>query len=114
MGNFNSDTYYDNLGRVDRASLPYFTDEQGYFITTQYDAIGRLTSSTKPADYGNTATNSTTYNGFITINTNALGYQKTTTKNAIGKIIRIDEPKSAWLTHQHDAIGNLTQTNDWF
>jgi YD repeat-containing protein len=51
------------------------------------------------------------YNGFITINTNALGYQKTTTKNAIGKIIRIDEPKSAWLTHQHDAIGNLTQTN---
>ena len=107
----NSDTYYDNLGRVDRASLPYFTDEQGYFITTQYDAIGRLTSSTKPADYGNTATNSTTYNGFITINTNALGYQKTTTKNAIGKIIRIDEPKSAWLTHQHDAIGNLTQTN---
>ncbi|CAC9559628.1 hypothetical protein [uncultured Gammaproteobacteria bacterium] len=107
----NSDTYYDNLGRVDRASLPYFTDEQGYFITTQYDAIGRLTSSTKPADYGNTATNSTTYNGFITINTNALGYQKTTTKNAIGKIIRIDEPESAWLTHQHDAIGNLTQTN---
>jgi hypothetical protein len=39
-----SDTYYDNLGRVDRASLPYFTDEQSYFITTQYDAIGRLTS----------------------------------------------------------------------
>ncbi|CAC9628195.1 hypothetical protein [uncultured Gammaproteobacteria bacterium] len=107
----NSDTYYDNLGRVDRASLPYFTDEQGYFITTQYDAIGRLISSTKPADYGNTATNSTTYNGFTTINTNALGYQKTTTKNAIGKIIRIDEPESAWLTHQHDAIGNLTQTN---
>ncbi len=107
----NSDTYYDNLGRVDRASLPYFTNEQGYFITTQYDAIGRLISSTKPADYGNTATNSTTYNGFITINTNALGYQKTTTKNAIGKIIRIDEPESAWLTHQHDAIGNLTQTN---
>jgi hypothetical protein len=24
--------------------------------------------------------------------------EKTTTKNAIGKIIRIDEPKSAWLT----------------
>jgi YD repeat-containing protein len=45
------------------------------------------------------------------LNTNALGYQKTTTKNAIGKIIRIDEPESAWLTHQHDAIGNLTQTN---
>ncbi len=107
----NSDTYYDNLGRVDRASLPYFTDEQGYFITTQYDAIGRLISSTKPADYGNTATNSTAYNGLTTINTNALGYQKTTTKNAIGKIIRIDEPESAWLTHQHDAIGNLTQTN---
>ncbi|CAB5499092.1 hypothetical protein THERMOT_975, partial [Bathymodiolus thermophilus thioautotrophic gill symbiont] len=107
----NSDTYYDNLGRVNRATLPYFTDEQGYFITTQYDAIGRLTSITKPADYGKTATDSTTYNGFTTISINALGHQKTTTKNAIGKIIRIDEPEGAWLTHKHDAIGNLTQTN---
>jgi hypothetical protein len=35
----NNDTYYDNLGRVQRASLPYFVDEQSYFVTTQYDAI---------------------------------------------------------------------------
>jgi hypothetical protein len=34
------------------------------FVTTQYDAIGRLTSTTKPADNGKTATSSTTYNGF--------------------------------------------------
>ncbi|MBA5249767.1 MAG: hypothetical protein FE834_09630, partial [Gammaproteobacteria bacterium] len=74
----NSDTYYDNLGKVTRTSLPYFEDEQAYFITTQYDPIGRLTH---------------------------------TTKNAIGKIIRIDEPEGAWLTHKHDAIGNLIQTN---
>jgi hypothetical protein len=32
----NNDTYYDNLGRVQRASLPYFVDEQSYFVTTQY------------------------------------------------------------------------------
>ncbi len=112
----NSDTYYDNLGRVDRASLPYFTDEQSYFITTQYDAIGRLTSTTKPADQGNTTTSSTFYHGFFTTTTNtldrqALGHQKNTTKNAIGKIIYMNEPEGSWLAHQHDAIGNLIQTN---
>ncbi|SMN00333.1 Rhs family protein [uncultured Candidatus Thioglobus sp.] len=107
----NSDTYYDNLGRLARASLPYFSDKQGYFVTTEHDAIGRLISTTKPADYGNTATESTAYNGLVTTSTNVLGHQKTITKNAIGKIIRIDEPEGAWLTHKHDSVGNLIQTN---
>jgi hypothetical protein len=39
----------DDLGRVKQASLPYFEDEQRYFVTTEYDAIGRLISTTKPA-----------------------------------------------------------------
>jgi YD repeat-containing protein len=50
------------------------------------------------------------YNGFTTTTTNPLGHQKTTTKNAIGKIIRIDEPKSAWLTHHYNSIGDLIKT----
>jgi uncharacterized protein RhaS with RHS repeats len=50
---------------------------------------------------------STSYNGLSTTITNALGHQKTTTKNIIGKVIRIDEPKGAWLTHHYDSIGNL-------
>jgi hypothetical protein len=33
-----------------------------------------------------------------------------TTKNIIGKVIRIDEPKGAWLTHHYDSIGNLIKT----
>jgi hypothetical protein len=35
----NSDTYYDDLGRIKQASLPYFEDEQRYFVTTEYDAM---------------------------------------------------------------------------
>jgi hypothetical protein len=38
---------------------------------------------TKPADEGKTATSSTSYNGLSTTTTNALGHQKTTTKNII-------------------------------
>jgi hypothetical protein len=106
----NNDTYYDNLGRVQRASLPYFVDEQSYFVTTQYGPFGELTSTTKPADNGKTATSYTTYNGFSTTITNPLGHQKTTTKNAIGEIIRIDEPKNARLTHHYNSIGNLIKT----
>jgi hypothetical protein len=59
--------------------LPYFEDEQRYFVTTEYDAIGRLISTTKPADEGKTATSSTSYNGLSTTTTNAPGHQKTTT-----------------------------------
>jgi hypothetical protein len=50
------------------------------------------------------------YYGLSTTITNALGHKKTTTKNIIGKVIRIDEPKGAWLTHHYDSIGNLIKT----
>ena len=46
----NNDTYYDNLGKVQRASLPYFIDEQSYFATYNNDPakwhLGRLTKAT--------------------------------------------------------------------
>jgi hypothetical protein len=41
------DVYYDDLGRVKQASLPYFEDEKKYFVTTEYDAIDRVISTTK-------------------------------------------------------------------
>jgi hypothetical protein len=66
----NADTYYDDLGRIKQASLPYFENEQKYFVTMEYDAIGRLISTTKPADEGKTATSSTSYNGLSTTITN--------------------------------------------
>ncbi|VVH50866.1 Rhs family protein, partial [uncultured Gammaproteobacteria bacterium] len=105
-----SSIYYDDLGRVKQASLPYFEDEKKYFVTTEYDAIGRLINTTKPADNGKTATSATSYNGLSTTTTNALGHQKTITKNIIGKVIRIDEPKNAWLTHHYNSVGNLIKT----
>ncbi len=105
-----SSIYYDDLGRVKQASLPYFENEQKYFVTMEYDAIGWLISTTKPADEGKTATSSTSYNGLSTTIINAPGHKKTTTKNIIGKVIRIDEPKGAWLTHHYASIGNLIKT----
>ncbi|VVM20101.1 hypothetical protein BSPWISOXPB_1923 [uncultured Gammaproteobacteria bacterium] len=66
--------------------MPYFEDEQRYFVTTEYDAIGRLISTTKPADEGKTATSSTSYNGLSTTITNALGHKKTTTKTSLAKL----------------------------
>ncbi|VVM27359.1 hypothetical protein BSPWISOXPB_1171 [uncultured Gammaproteobacteria bacterium] len=69
-----------------------------------------LSAPLSPLTRGKTATSSTSYNGLSTTITNALGHQKTTTKNIIGKVIRIDEPKGAWLTHHYDSIGNLIKT----
>ena len=106
----NQDTNYDNLGRITSASLPYFSGDPAYYVSSKYDAIGRVVEITKPNDNFDQATETTQYQGLVSIQTNALGNQKTISKNAIGKIIRIDEPEGAWLTHHHDSIGNLVKT----
>ena len=106
----NQDTNYDNLGRITSASLPYFSGDTAYYVSSEYDAIGRVVEITKPNDNFDQATETTEYQGLVTVQTNALGNQKTISKNAIGKIIRIDEPEGAWLVHRHDSIGNLVKT----
>nr|VFK24170.1 MAG: RHS repeat-associated core domain-containing protein [Candidatus Kentron sp. MB] len=108
------ETEYDAKGQITRQSLPHFSGETAYWVSNTYDAIGRPASITRPAGRLTGQAKAITryaYSGFTTTVTDPMGRRKTTTKNALDRVVRVDEEEGAWLTHTHDAIGNLVETN---
>ncbi|WXG51669.1 MAG: RHS repeat-associated core domain-containing protein [Candidatus Sedimenticola sp. (ex Thyasira tokunagai)] len=105
------DTEYNARGQVSRSSQPYFKNETSHWSQTEYDILGRPTRVTQQGPGGTPIENRFSYSGFTTTVTNAKGHIKTTTKNAQGKVVRVDEEEGGWVTYQYDAIGNLRVTD---
>ncbi len=105
------DAYYNQLGQITKQSLPYYEGDTAHFVLSTYDDLGRVTSITKKNDTGEDITSTTSYNGYQTTTIDFNGNSKTTTKNAKDKVIWVDEPLGAYLTHTHDSMGNLIETN---
>ncbi len=105
------DTQYDALGRVARASVPYFYGETSYWVESEYDRFGRLIETRKPDTFGGWLRSHVEYDRFWTTEINAKGQRKRTLKNAIGQTERVEEEEGAWISYEYDATGNLTQTN---
>jgi uncharacterized protein RhaS with RHS repeats len=80
-----SDTEFDALGRVYRASQPYYASATPVWTTFTYDILGRQTSQTNPL--GGVTTKS--YNALDSSATNPLGQTETQTRNSQGQIIRV-------------------------
>lgn len=103
------DFRYDNIGRLQRQSLPYFAGSGGSgFTTFHYDILGRLTETTLP-DQGVTPP-TTNYAGFTATNTNSLGQTKTETRNALGELVSVEDNLGGKVYYGYDARGNLAQT----
>ncbi|MFL9923497.1 hypothetical protein PQR62_04420 [Herbaspirillum lusitanum] len=102
------DTQYDNLGRVSRTSLPYYSHQTVQWRTLTYDALNRVVVATAPDG----SQNRMAYNGLATTVTNALNQTQTKVKNSQGQVIKVTDAQSNNLTYQYDAIGNLTATTD--
>lgn len=49
-------TEYDNHGRVERTSRPYFHGDPTHWTDFSYDALGRVTSETAPGETGSVVT----------------------------------------------------------
>nr|VFJ66174.1 MAG: RHS repeat-associated core domain-containing protein [Candidatus Kentron sp. DK] len=108
------ETEYNARGEIVRQSLPHFAGETAYWVTNTYDLLGRPASVSRPAGVltgQSAAITQYAYSGFATTVTDAMGRQKTTIKNALGRVVRVEEEEGAWLTHAMDAIGNLMETN---
>ncbi|RCX31658.1 RHS repeat-associated core domain-containing protein [Thioalbus denitrificans] len=105
------DTVYNAIGQVARASLPYAVGEAAHWVETAYDALGRETAITQPGPGGSASVTETHYAGLSTTVVDPLGRQKTTTRNALGKVVHVQEEEGAWLTHGYDAAGNLVRTD---
>ena len=98
-----TDTIYDSLGRVWKTSNAYRTTQRdgvaaeshtGNWTINQYDSLNRVTTLTLP----DASTVSTLYEGVYTTITDQAGKKRRQQVDALGRIVRVDEP---------DASGNL-------
>ena len=94
-----TDTLYDGLGRVSKASNPYRTTQRdgiaaeshaSFWTTTEYDALSRVNKVTLPDG----ATVQTAYEGVYTTITDQAGKKRRQEVDAMGHIVRVDEPDS--------------------
>jgi len=103
------DIEYNAMGQAYRASNPYYCggyawvpiNPDGYWTTKSFDSLGRIYSVSMPT--GDTSPSSlttvqTTYSGVYTTVQDQGGKQRRQKVDALGRVIRLDEP---------DASGNL-------
>jgi RHS repeat-associated protein len=93
-----SDTRYDQLGRVSQVSNAYRTltpsatlpSSCSLCTTSTYDALGRVAVITLP----DATTVQTSYQGIYTTVTDQAGKQRRQKVDALGRIVRVDEPNA--------------------
>jgi RHS repeat-associated protein len=100
---------YDALGRVSKTSRPYFaTNGTPQWTTYVYDALGRVVTATMPDG----SVSQTDYHGLVVAETNALNQTRTVTKNSQGKVVSVTDASGKTMLFAYDAFGNLIQTTD--
>ena len=106
------DIEYDVMGRAYRTSNPYFSggysaaiNPTGFWTSTTFDQLGRVTQITMPrGDDDNSLTTNAqaSYAGVFTTVTDQAGKQRRQKVDALGRVVRLDEP---------DSSGNLGATS---
>jgi len=108
-----TDTVYNHKGQVEKVSRAYFVGSPTiYWANSYYDDMGRVIRAEQPGTEGQVKTTETEYNGLTTVSINSKGQRKTTITNALGKIVKVQEPLGATIDYQYDALGNLLKTTD--
>ena len=107
-----SDKYYDKFGNVIKTSSPYSSGEDKEYSYMKYDKYQRVTEVDSPAPNNQRAISTNVYDEYTRINTNAKGQVKSTTKNVIGKVVKVQEEENAYELYSYDALGNLLKTTD--
>ncbi len=96
QGDVFTETIYDNLGRVKQVTNPFRIGETKQWSTSNYDVVGRVKEVIAPdgtkveSDYGiSTVPN---FVGTFVIGTDQAGKQGRSITNALGQLVRVDEP----------------------
>jgi RHS repeat-associated protein len=123
---------YDNMGRAYRVSNPYYStsnygtvaiNSSGIWTTSTFDLLGRTTQTQMPRgdDSNPTQVNtlSSTYAGEVTTVTDQAGKVRRSLTDAMGRLIRLDEPTTSGLgtvsspnqstTYDYDLLDNLVK-----
>lgn len=111
-----TDTTYDVVGRVASVSNPYYqgsnhsTDPTYGITSTQYDALSRVTRTTKQDGSFTTVT----YNGICTIATDEAGKARKSCADALGRMTTVYEDPSGLnyeTDYQYDVLNNLLRVD---
>ncbi len=104
------DKRYNSLGLHTHNSMPYYKNDPIYWTEFIYDTLDRKIQ-TKKATLASTVTTLFEYEGFKETVTNPLGQKKVTIKNALDKIVRIEEEYGSYAEYKYDPLENLIETN---
>jgi hypothetical protein len=120
QGDVFTETKYDNLGRVAATSNPYREGETKYWSKPRYDELNRVVETYAPAvgnpldinvhgaSLGVTEFGISTVQDFVgtyTTATDASGRRARSITNALGQLVRIDEPTG------NNELGSLGEPN---
>jgi RHS repeat-associated protein len=106
------DWLYNKRGLIQQTTLPYyqglFAGDNTSWIKFSYDVLGRKMQQISPSKTQPKIT-SYSYDGYSTTITDAMGFNKTITKNIQNKTTKVIATDGDIITNEYDAIGNLVK-----
>jgi RHS repeat-associated protein len=103
------DTYFNDRGLTWKKTNPYYEGQTQVYTTLDYDDIGRVVQKTLPGDRIET----TTYDGYTTINSNALNQVKIIIKDAKERVVVSRDNENNDVYYSYDASGDLISIRDF-
>ncbi len=112
--NVYQDKQYNAKGQIIAATLPYYEGEfpgaNSYWVTSEYDEMGRVVVQNKPSETGHIPTYYS-YQGLTTTVIDPEGRARVVTKNLLEKNAQVVEAGISNITYSYDPIGNLIATD---
>lgn len=114
-----TDTQYDNRGRADKVSEPYFEGANNIaWHEYSFDILNRVQEHQYTDAEGNPQTETYDYmsatsllaDGFTESVTDALGHQTTKVKNVLGQLVKSVDADGKVVEYVYDRLGNLATT----
>lgn len=124
QGDVFTEVLYDNMGRAKQVTNPFRANETKVWTVTNYDEAGRAKETITPdgamVQTGYTLTTSGSHLGTSVIVTDQAGKVRRSVTNALGQLVRVDEPDANGnlgavsspvqpTVYAYDTLSNLTQ-----
>ena len=104
---------YDTQGRLYETDQARYLADTAYLASRQfYDVLGRIVKVERLDDQGATVSDTTDYQGYNTILTNASNQQRTDTKDVLGRVVQVKDSGNYLTSFGYDGFGNLKKTID--
>ncbi|WP_191968645.1 RHS repeat-associated core domain-containing protein [Cellvibrio sp. KY-GH-1] len=108
-----TDSEYDNLGRIKRQSMPYFSNSSPVGWTENfYDSLGRIVRIEAPDESGTIKTETayswdSTTGALLTTITNPKGQVRKEHHNGLGQLIHVEDQLKGTIVYEYSPLGEI-------